>query len=222
MGVEFEKAATIFCVANDAQHVDVIRVALFDQAAAGVRQHREVGMIHGAQDASGLLRARQMKLAVHRTDHQVEPAQHLVRQVEAAIFQDVHLDSLEQRDAVELQVEAVDLFALPRQLQRIEAMRHGQVARMLGDGEVLQPQRLAASAISRRLSWPSVARVWACRSPRRSANSTRFGKRPPCAASISPRSSRSSGGMKGRPTLGRPRPRPRRRCVRSHGTRRIR
>ena len=105
-------------------------------------EQREVRMIHRAQDALGLFGARQVEAAVHRADHQIEPRQHVVRQVEAAVFQDVHLDALQQRDAVQLRIEAVDLVALLRELQRIEAVRHGEAARVLGDGEVFQPERL--------------------------------------------------------------------------------
>ncbi len=99
-------------------------------------------MIHRAQDALGLLGARQVEVAVHRTDHQIEPRQHLIRQVEVAVFEDVHLDALEQRDAVQLGVESVDLVALFRQLLRIEAVRDGEAARVFGDREILQSQRL--------------------------------------------------------------------------------
>lgn len=56
MGVEFEKAAAVFCMADDAQHVDVVGLAFVDEPAAGMRQDREVGMVHRAQDALGLFR----------------------------------------------------------------------------------------------------------------------------------------------------------------------
>jgi len=85
---------------------------------------------------------RQVEAAVHRAHHQVEPRQHCIRQVEAAVFEDVHLDALEQRDAVQFCVKAVDLVALARQLQRVESVRDGEAARMFGDGQVFQPQRL--------------------------------------------------------------------------------
>ncbi len=85
-------------------------------------------MIHRAQDALGLFGARQVEAAVHRAHHQIEPRQHRIRQVEAAVFEDVHLDALEQRDAVQLGVEAVDLVALARQLQRVKTVRHGEAA----------------------------------------------------------------------------------------------
>ena len=164
------------------------------------------------------------KLAVHRADHQIEPRQHLVRQVEAAVFEDVHLDALEQGDAVEFAVEAVDLVALPRQPQRIEAVRHGEAARVLGDGEVFAaPAPCAASAISRRLLWPSVALVCACRSPLQVGKFHQLrqasGARRLDLAAVLAQFRRDVGQAD---RCGTPIPRSRRRCARRRGTRRIR
>ena len=62
----------------------------------------------------------------------------------------------------------------------------------------LRPSARAARAISSMVLRPSLHFVWTCRSPLDVVqSSTSFGSAPFCAASISPRSSRSSGGISG-------------------------
>ena len=69
-----------------------------------------------AQNALGLFDARQLKAAVHRTHHQIKPLQYGIRQIEAAILEDVDLDALEQGDAAQLIIETVNLVTLSRSL----------------------------------------------------------------------------------------------------------
>ena len=54
---------------------------------------------------------------------------------------------------------------------------------------------LTAAAISAIVAVPSVQLEWTCRSPRISSTVTNFGSEPAFASTISPRSSRISGGM---------------------------
>ena len=83
-------------------HVDRVGLALADQAAGRVGEDVEVRVVHRAQHALGLLRGRQLELAVDRRDDEVELAEDVVRQVELAVLQDVDLDALQHRDARQL------------------------------------------------------------------------------------------------------------------------
>ena len=76
---------------------------------------------------------------------------------------------------------------------------------MVGDGEVFVTGFRRRQPSPRCSGGPSLAVVWTCRSARMSSGESRSGTMPP--ASISPRFSRSSGGMSGRPRLCRSRPR---------------
>jgi len=73
-----------------------------------------------------------MKLAVHRADHQIQPPQDRVRKIEPTVFQNVHLDALEDAEARQLRVEDLDLVYLPQQAPAIEPADHGQALGMLG------------------------------------------------------------------------------------------
>ena len=72
-------------------------------------------IVHGADDALGLSGLGEIELVVDGRNDHIETGQDLVRQVEAAVNQDVDLNTLEHHEAIELFVEAVDLVNLPRQ-----------------------------------------------------------------------------------------------------------
>jgi len=86
----------------------------------------EVGVIHGAQDAAGLLLAGQVEMTVDRCHHQVKLLEQAVGEIEGTVFQDVHLDAFEQADALQRFVQAVDLLHLLHEALGIEAMGDGK------------------------------------------------------------------------------------------------
>ncbi len=49
---------------------------------------------------------------MHGTDHQIEMPQHLIRQIQAAIGQDIDLYPLEQCNALEFIIEAINFVDL--------------------------------------------------------------------------------------------------------------
>ncbi len=100
VGVQFQKTFPLAGVANDAQHVDVVGLARADEPATGMSQDAEMAVVHGAQDALGLLALRQVKVRVHGSSHQIEFGEHLVGQVECTVFKNVDLDAFQQRDAL--------------------------------------------------------------------------------------------------------------------------
>ena len=78
----------------------------------------------------------------------------------------------------------------------VEAVGHRERLAVIGDGDVLEARgRARPRPSSRRSSRPSVSVVCMCRSPRRSASVNSARQRCRSAASISPRFSRSSGGI---------------------------
>ena len=117
-------------------HVDVIRVALANQASRRMSQDGDKGMGEGPLDPSRLHLPVQMEGAVDARDHQVGLSQHMVGQVEGSVAKDVDLDALEDADAEPLRIQAVDLRDLSPQSCGIETAGDGQSARVVGDGDV--------------------------------------------------------------------------------------
>ena len=148
VGVELQVAAPVAGLADDAGHVDVVGLALGDQPPGGVGEDGEVGVVHGLEDAPGLVGAAEVELAVHPGDHQVELAQDLIRQVQAAVREDVHLDALEDPEghpfagralAGQALVQAVDGRHLLQEPPAVQPMGHGQALGVVGDGQVVAP-----------------------------------------------------------------------------------
>ena len=100
------------------------------------------GFSHRANDALGLRLARKVEERVHRGHDNVQLRQGRIRQIEAAIFQNVDFDAFEDREPFELDVELVHFANLARDPGRIEAMRHGDPAAMVGQRHVFVAARL--------------------------------------------------------------------------------
>ena len=135
--------------------------------------------------------------------HVVEPVEHLVGVVERAVGQDVALGPLEEAERVaELRVQGVDrgpLLADP--LDRQPAGVAGRLASGRRSPGTSSPAARAASAISSSVAPPSLQSVWQWNVPVRSlAVDQARAAGPRSARSISPWSSRSSGGIYARPS----------------------
>jgi hypothetical protein len=134
--VEFQKAAALTGLADDPRHVHVIRLTLLNQPARRVGQDVKVRPVHRAQDAFGLLLTREVQAAMHGADHQIQPAQNVVRQIQLPVLQNVDLDPFEQRNTGELRVQAIDLVNFRQQARRIKTTRHRDMFRVFGDSKV--------------------------------------------------------------------------------------
>jgi len=86
MGVNFEETAALARLPDNAKHVHLIGLTPADQPPAGMGQDREVRMVHRLHDALGLPAVREVEAAVHRADHQIQPAEHLIRQIQIPVF----------------------------------------------------------------------------------------------------------------------------------------
>ena len=98
MGVQFDEAAAVLRGGDDPCHIDIVGLALADEAPGRMGKDGEMRPVHRAQDALSLLLTRQVELAVDGGDDEVELAQDVVRQVELSVFENIDLDPLQQRE----------------------------------------------------------------------------------------------------------------------------
>ena len=77
-----------------------------------MREDGHTRIVERLEDALGLLRSRQIELAVHRGDHDVELGQDRVGQIEGAVLEDVHLDAREHRDSRQAPASASSISAI--------------------------------------------------------------------------------------------------------------
>src|SRR5690606_10284561 len=82
---------------------------------------------------------------VHAYDHEVELRQVLIRQVEAAVAQDVHLHALEDLDAFDLAAHGIDLLPLPFEALGGHTVRDARGPAVVGDGHVPVAPSLAGA-----------------------------------------------------------------------------
>ena len=87
-----------------------------------MREQGYVGIVQSVQDPLGLLRPAQAEPGVDRRDDEVETRKRAVGQIEGAVVQDVDFDALEQTNAFEPSIEAVDGMGLLEQPLGIEPM----------------------------------------------------------------------------------------------------
>jgi hypothetical protein len=146
MSIQFEETATPARGPDDPRHVHVVGLARLDQPARGMGQQGNMRMIHGAEDTLGLLVPGQVEPAVKSPDDQIQAAEPGVGQVEPAVLQNVHLDTLQHGDAELLRVQPVDLVDLGEQAVGLEPMGRGHAPGMFGEGEIVEPALPAVPA----------------------------------------------------------------------------
>jgi hypothetical protein len=186
-------------------------LAAQQQAAGGMAEDAHIGIFDGAQDAGGHLFAALLKAGVNAGDDDVHLGEDFVVQVERAVGEDVDLDAGEDADAAfHLPVDFANALDVFEGALLVEAVGHGQVLGVVGDGDVLG---------SRRPGRPRPFRGWSCGrrwrwcacAGRRDVALDEPGQGVAAAASISPRFSRSSGASSPCPGRRRSPPRWRRR-----------
>ena len=125
VGVELEEATALPRMAEDALQIDLVGFPLEEQPPRGVGEDVKMGVVHGLENARSLPVAGKVESAVDRAHDDVELTQDVVRQVQIAVLQDVHLDPLEQGEPLQFTVQPVDLLDLGQQPFR----RRGRVRR---------------------------------------------------------------------------------------------
>ena len=130
------------------------------------------GIVHRGQHARRHLALAHVEPAVDRGDDEVEPREHRVVEVDAAVLQDVGLDALEDPDALEPPVHLVDLVRLAGQIVGPESAGVRGGLAVVGDADVPVARVAACSASSSTVFEPSEYRVWQCSRPWRSQRST--------------------------------------------------
>src|SRR5205085_5767684 len=117
----------------------LVRLALVEQPAGWMSDHRYVRIVKSTEDAVGDLLARLLLAVVDAGDDPVGLSEYVVGQVHAAFFQDVALNALEQGEAFGQRLaKAIDLLPLSEHPLGVEAAGHAHALRMVGDGDVRQ------------------------------------------------------------------------------------
>ena len=122
--------------------IDRIRLAAIDDPAGRMGDDRDVWILERAENPLGDLLARLLLAVVNAGDHPIALGQHIVRQIHAALFEDVALDAFEHDEVVELVVELVDFLPLFAEPGRVEAVGHAHALRVVGDRDVFEPALL--------------------------------------------------------------------------------
>ena len=101
-------------------------------------QNAHIGVFNGPEHAGSHFLAVLIETGMHAGDDDLHLRQHLIVQIQSAVGQNIHLDAGEDADAaLHLAVhraDALDVFERPLLIQ---AVGHGQVFRVVGDGDVL-------------------------------------------------------------------------------------
>ena len=98
---------------DDALDVDFVAGTLEQQPPGGVAQYVEIPVVHGAQNALGLLLLSKAETRMNRADGVVEFAQQFVGIVERAVGQDIDFRGFQDADAAQSSVQLVDEADLP-------------------------------------------------------------------------------------------------------------
>ncbi len=92
--------------------IDRVRLALQQHPTRGVTEDREMGVVHGGEHAPRHFVFGHAEARVDRSDHEVEPVEHVWSVVERAVRQDVGLDAFEHADAGDPGIHPVDFVVL--------------------------------------------------------------------------------------------------------------
>jgi hypothetical protein len=199
-GVVFDGDAEFGGAGEDLSMSIGVGLAAEDLAAGGMAEDADVRVFERAEDAGGHLFDGLVEVGVDAGDDDVHLGEGGVVEVERAVGEDVDLDAGKDADAAvlpsKLGVDFADALDVGQRARVVQAVGHGEVLGVVGDGDVAsRPRAMAASAICgwcRGRRWRRCAcagrrgcrRVMSCGSVWKLA-----------AASISPQFSRSSGGM---------------------------
>jgi hypothetical protein len=140
--IELQTAAPLSGRLDDGEEVQVQGLALIDQPTQWVRQNREIAMVDSPEQAPGLLASSQIEMTVDGTHHEVQAPQNIVWQIQATVFENVDLDTLEQGHALQPAIERIDLVDLLQQPVAVQTMGHPEGMGVIGDCQVLQARGL--------------------------------------------------------------------------------
>ena len=173
----------------------------FGSSSRHVAEDRRIWTRNSPQQPVRLRTAIELEALVDTGCYEIETRQYIVRIVEGPVGEDVALDSLEDPEVLsEALIEPVGLAMLLS--DDLDRQSPGVMyrLRMVSDAEI--PEASFARGFRHRIERfiPSDAAVLQCRMPYRSSSATSLASLPFRANSISPRPSRSSGSINGRPS----------------------
>ena len=197
--VDLERGAGLLGGGEDRVDVEIDGRAAADHARREVADHAHRRIVHRRHDALGLRGAIELEVVVHRGEAPVEGAAELEVVVELAVGADVQLDAVEEAQRVaELRLQRADPRALLE--ERLAPDARERALGVIGDGQDAVAARLRRGdhLLERRAA---VARHRGVHVEVADALAPiGRGSVPFSAASISPPSSRRTGGMNGRPS----------------------
>ena len=100
-----------------------------------------VGILDGAQHAGGHLLAALVEAGMDTGDHDIHLRQHFVVKIEGAVGKNVDLDAGEDADAALHRGRLRGCARGARGPASRRGLGHGQILRVVGDGDVLQAAR---------------------------------------------------------------------------------
>ncbi len=127
LGVHLKVNPTCFGLPNDSLHVNFISLTFADEPAAGVCKNSKERIIHRPDDTLRLFFSRKIEFVMHSADGKIQLFQDAIRQVERAVFKNIHLNRLENCNILQLVVECIDLLKLFPQALFIHAFRYGHM-----------------------------------------------------------------------------------------------
>ena len=142
IGVDLQRHAGLRGGGQDGVHVQVGALAAADQTAGRVADDVDVRIPDGRDHAPCDLFALLTEPDVHGGDDDVEPRQRLVIEVQRAIRLDLHLDPVEDGQAIaDLRAHRVDLHALCADGLHVNALDDAKAVGVVRDREHFQPAR---------------------------------------------------------------------------------
>ena len=129
----------------------------------------DIRILQCPEQAFRHLLLRLLEKRMNAGDDHVHLRQHFIGEVDFSIAKNIDLDPGQNTDAAfHPRIHLANALHMFERALVIESVDHGQILRVIGDGDIFVTAGEAASAISRMVFFPSVAWVCMCTSPRRS------------------------------------------------------
>ena len=135
--IDFDTDAVVGGGIDYCIHVQGIAFPAQQDTTGGMPNDVDIGVGDGAEHAPGLFLRREIELAVNRGNNEIQGCQHLIREVECAVAQNVAFCAFEDTDATGvLCIQTINLFVLTMQGFFVQAVCIGCCLAMIGNTQV--------------------------------------------------------------------------------------
>ncbi|SRR5579885_251025 len=141
-GIDLETAAVLTRSFVDAVHIDLVTGTLQQQATGRVAKDVEKGIAHRPKNSIRLLPLAQAEPRMDRADCVIEFPQDFVRIIERPVLQDIDFARFQYLEVPQTAIQLVNLANLVQQSARRDTACDLQALRVIGDADVLIPERL--------------------------------------------------------------------------------